>query len=326
MSPLAPALPRTARPGRVLVTGASGRVGRAIWVRLAHGHDVIGLDRAPSSTAQVVADLGDDVALTRALQGCDALVHTAALHAPHVDRVNDAEFERVNVAATRRLFELAAGAGVRRIVLTSTTALYGDAATPPDRAGWVDEALSAQPRTIYHRSKLAAEALLAEAAARHGLAATVLRMSRCFPEPAPTMAVYRLHRGVDARDVARAHEFALGIDEPGFRCWVVSGATPFEPGDAPALLSDPAAVLRERAPQLVEALARRGWALPRAIDRVYVPRALQALGWVPRHGPEEVLRQFDEESSEVLPPEAAHLAGSTGLVGSTPQADPAAAD
>lgn len=320
MSPSAPTWSRPARPVRVLVTGSSGRVGRAIWVRLAHGHEVIGLDRAPSSTAQVVADLGDEAALSRALQGCEALVHTAALHAPHVDRVNDAEFERVNVAATRRLFDLAAGAGVSRIVLTSTTALYGDAATPPDRAGWVDETLAPQPRTVYHRSKLAAEAVLAEAAARHGLSATVLRMSRCFPEPAPLMAVYRLHRGVDARDVARAHEFALGIDEPGFRCWVVSGATPFEPGDATALRRDAGAVLRERAPQWVDALARRGWALPRSIDRVYVPRALQALGWVPRHGPEAVLRQFDEESSEVLPPASAHLAGST------PPADPAAAD
>lgn len=300
-----------ARRGRVLVTGSSGRVGRAVWVRLARHHEVVGLDRAPSSTVQALGDLAawtepgfhaGEAALDAALAGCDALVHTAALHAPHVGRVDDATFERVNVRASRRLFERAAAAGVRRIVLTSTTALYGDAATPPGRAGWVDEALAPQPRTIYHRTKLAAEVALADVAARHGLSATVLRMSRCFPEPAPVMAVYRLHRGVDARDVARAHEWALSLDAPGCRCFVVSGATPFLPGDAPALARDAPAVLRERAPGLVEAFARRGWALPRSIDRVYVPQALQALGWAPRHGPDEVLRQFDEESSEVLPP------------------------
>ncbi|WP_430190486.1 NAD-dependent epimerase/dehydratase family protein [Paenibacillus thiaminolyticus] len=85
------------------------------------------------------------------------------------------------VHVTRRLLELASDAGVSRVVLTSTTALYGGAAIPEDRAGWVDEERVPSPRTIYHRTKLAAEEEVRKAAAYGRLSATVLRMSRCFP-------------------------------------------------------------------------------------------------------------------------------------------------
>jgi general nucleoside transport system ATP-binding protein len=70
-------------------------------VRLARQHQVLGLDRVPSSTAHWVGDLGDAALLRRALQGVDAVVHTAALHAPQVGLVPDAEFQRINVDATR---------------------------------------------------------------------------------------------------------------------------------------------------------------------------------------------------------------------------------
>lgn len=289
---------------RVLVTGSSGRIGRAIRVRLHGDHEVIGLDRTPSSTADVVGDCGDVDLVRSALRGVDAVVHTAALHAPHVGTVPDAEFERVNVAATRALVEEAEAAGVRRFVFTSTTALYGAASTPGGAAGWVDEDLEPRPGTIYHRTKVAAESLLEEAAARGRLVVAVLRMSRCFPEPAPVMAVYRLHRGVDARDVAEAHALALEASSPAFRRFVVSGATPFRPEDAGELLRDAPAVLGRRAPELVEAFARRGWLLPESIDRVYSPgRAMQELGWRPKYGFTEVLRMLDEGSPEVLPPQ-----------------------
>ena len=86
--------------------------------------------------------------------------------------------------------------------------------------------------------------------------------------------------------------------------YVVSGATPFLPEDAAELAIAAPAVIQRRAPQLVAAFAARGWELPARIDRVYVPTlAMRELGWTPRHGFEEVLRQFDDESAEVLPPQ-----------------------
>ncbi len=297
-----------ARRRRYLITGAGGRVGRAIWIRLARrGDHPQGLDRCPGSTVRWVADLGDETALRMAMDGVDAIVHTAALHAPHVGHLSDGEFQRINVDATRRLLDLAAAAGIPRIVFTSTTAVYGDAAGAQDRAVWVDEALEPRPRTVYHRTKLAAEALLLEAAGQGGPSLRILRMSRCFPEPANAMAVLRLHRGIDARDVAAAH--AMAVDHVGASCetFVISGTTPFRRDDAPRLKSDAQALIAERCPALAEAFLAREWPLPQSIDRVYCPEAAIArLGWVPRFGFDEVLRQYDRESGEVLPPVAAY--------------------
>lgn len=232
----------------------------------------------------------------------DAVIHTAALHAPHVGYASDADFERINVAATLNLIEQAAESGVKQLIFTSTTALYGAASTPPDKAGWIDESIKPQPKTIYHRSKIAAENLLEAFAERHNFKVIALRMSRCFPEPAPIMASYRLHRGVDARDVAEAHALALESNLLGFHQYVISGATPFQPEDAHALAHDAAAVLCRRAPELAAEFARRSWPLPNSIDRVYCSElAGRELKWQAKYGFAEVLKMLNERSSEVLP-------------------------
>lgn len=279
---------------KVLITGTSGRVGGAIHDRLAREHAVRGLDRVASSRVDHLGELTDAALLEQALDGVDAVVHTAGLHAPQVGQLPEAEFQRVNVEGTRAVLAVAQRRGVPHIVFTSTTALYGV-------GGWITEQTPPRPRTVYHRSKLAAEALLAEAAARGGPAVTVLRMSRCFPEPAPLMAAYRLHRGVDVRDVAEAHALALLQPRPGWRRYVISGATPFLRSEVDELARDAPAVLRRRAPALVRTFAERGWSLPRSIDRVYAAhRAIAELGWQPAFGFEEVLHQLDRQSPEVL--------------------------
>ena len=282
--------------------GASGKIGRAIYVRLCAEHEVRGFDIAPSSTADIVAPLEDTAQLRTALEGVDAVIHSAALHAPHVGRVADSEFEATNVTATERLVGLCLEAGVKQIIYTSTTALYGHASTTQGRATWITEDVVPMPRTVYHRSKLRAEAALEAAANAGRLAVAVLRMSRCFPEPAPVMAAYRLHRGVDARDVAHAHALALATVRSGFHRYIVSGATPFDPSDAEELWRQAPAVIRRRLPELAEAFDRRGWQLPAAIDRIYASKKAQSeLGWQPSFGYAEVLAELDRRSSEVLP-------------------------
>lgn len=275
---------------KLLLTGSSGRIGRAVACALAPAHEVVGLDRQPGPATRHVGDLGDARLLAAALAGVQAVVHAAALHAPDVGRVADTEFRRVNVEATAALAAAAAARGIRRFVYTSTTALYGSGSPDGEPADWVDETTPPRPRTVYHRSKLAAEAVLQEAAAGHGLALTLLRVSRCFPEPLPLMAAYRLHRGIDARDVATAHLLALEQVAPGTRCFVLSGEPPFTRDDAEAAGRDAATLLRARVPALAEAFDRRGWPLPARLDRIYVPaRAMAGLGWRPRHGWQGVL-------------------------------------
>jgi UDP-glucose 4-epimerase len=174
---------------RIVLTGSSGRIGRAIFTALAPHHEVAGIDRKPSATTTIVGDFADRDLVARALDGADAVIHTAAFHAPHVGVVADREFERVNVEGTQQLAELCASTGIRRLVFTSTTALFGNAIAA-GRCTWVDENLTPQPKSIYHRTKLAAENLLVQMASA-SLQIRALRMSRCFPEAADSMAIYR---------------------------------------------------------------------------------------------------------------------------------------
>jgi nucleoside-diphosphate-sugar epimerase len=269
---------------KVLVTGASGRIGGAVAARLSLRHAVTGVDLRPGPLTGELVDVQDTARLVPLLAGVDAVVHTASLHVPDLAARSAAEFRAVNVDATRRLLEAAGAAGVRRFVYTSTTSLYGDAMLPAAGAAvWVDEDLKPQPRDIYDETKLAAEEACA-AAARAGLPATALRMSRCFPEDPRLVAIYRLYRGVDADDVAQAHELALATDRAGFATYNVSAPSPFTRADCGRLLEDAAAVILDRHPWAEAEFARRGWQLPRSIDRVYgVDRAVAELGFRPQH-------------------------------------------
>lgn len=284
---------------KILLTGSSGRVGRAIFGALAARHEVVGIDRSPFATTRHVADFTDTRLLGNLLQGVDAVVHCAALHAPHVGLFSDSEFQRINVEGTRTLAMMAREAGVGRLVFTSTTALYGHAIVP-GRCTWVDESTPPLPKTVYHRSKLAAEQWLEEAAGPD-LQVRVIRMSRCFPETPDRMLLYRLHRGIDVRDVADAHVAALSNGGPAFQRYLASGWTPFQREDCDALASRPRDVLALRCPQWLAEYDRRGWSLP-VVDRIHDPRAASVgLQWRSWRGPESILAQLEAGSIEVLP-------------------------
>jgi nucleoside-diphosphate-sugar epimerase len=161
---------------------------------------------------------------------------------------------------------------------------------------WIDEDTEPLPRTIYHRSKLQAEALAA--------AATGLQRARAAHGPllpgAERMAMFRLHRGIDARDVASAHA-ALLLDEAAFARYIACAATPFRREDCLELATQPRNVLARRAPQLLAEFERRGWPLPLSIDRVYDSARIRR-SWVAaafRAG--RVLQQYAAGSIEVLP-------------------------
>jgi UDP-glucose 4-epimerase len=116
-------------------------------------------------------------------------------------------------------------------------------------------------------------------------------MSRCFPEEPRLVAVYRLYRGVDAEDVAQAHELALDAGGAGYRVYNVSAPSPFSREDCRRLLQDASSVLLERHPWAEAEFRRRGWQLPRAIDRVYVvDKAMTELGYRPVHDFAALLR------------------------------------
>ncbi|GGB67068.1 NAD(P)-dependent oxidoreductase [Shewanella inventionis] len=287
---------------RILVTGSAGRVGRAIYIKLMRTHDVVGIDKTPCSTADYIGDIRDSALIGGALENIDVIIHTAALHAPHVGLVPDSEFQSINVDATEKLALAGVKAGIKHFIFTSTTALYGYASTPKGIAGWVNEQVTPQPKSIYHKSKIAAETKLEEISKLFQLPVTVLQMSRCFPEPADLMAVFRLTRGIDARDVANAHLCAAEKRLSGFNRFIISGRTPFHLSDCQALYTEAGSVIKRKCPEIALAFRQRNWQLPQSLDRVYdSSSAHDKLGWSPIHGFESVLEMLDTETAEVLP-------------------------
>lgn len=268
---------------RVLVTGSSGQLGAEIARQLSGTSEVIGLDPRPGRWTTVLGAVEQRDLVFRAVEGVDAVVHTASLHAPHVAAQSKGRFIDVNVQGTLNLLEAAAALGVKRFLYTSTTSIYGHALEARDRAVWVSEELFPWPRDIYDVTKQAAEGLCELAHRERGLAVLVLRTSRFFPEEARVMAIHRLYRGVDVRDAAAAHVLALDERAPRWGVYVISARSPFQPSDVEALWADAPAVIRRRCPEVEAEFARRGWALPARIDRVYaIDRAERELGYRPR--------------------------------------------
>lgn len=286
----------------VLITGTAGRVGRHIYVHLMQDHQVTGIDVTPCSTADFIGDIRDKNFIASLPGDYDVIIHTAALHAPHIGIRSDNEFQQNNVDATERLARYAVETGVKQFIFTSTTALYGRASTPEGRAGWVTEKTVPMPRTIYHSTKVEAEKRLKQISEQYNLPVTVLQMSRCFPEPADMMAIYRLNRGIDARDVASAHACALNKRPAGFNRYIISGSSPFVSDDCYQLYLNAAGVIKKRAPEVAEAFRNRGWNLPDRLDRVYDSTlAQQELDWLPEYGFQQVIDFLDMGIAEVLP-------------------------
>ncbi len=114
------------------VTGVTGMIGRAVADRLQQaGYAVRGVARPSSDTSALpfdvaYADLADEQRLRDALRDSEILIHCAALYAYGNDR--QAELDSVNVDGTTRLIEAAKAAGVRRVVVTSSSVTAGSSA------------------------------------------------------------------------------------------------------------------------------------------------------------------------------------------------------
>jgi 2-alkyl-3-oxoalkanoate reductase len=143
---------------RVLVTGASGFLGKAVGESLvAAGHEVRTFQRRPSQilgAEDVLGSVTDQSAVFAVVDGIDAIIHLAAKVSLAGDR---SEFDAVNVGGTRAIVAGASRAGVSRLVMVSSPSVAHSGLSIMG-----DDALAADPvhaRGEYARSKAAAELL-----------------------------------------------------------------------------------------------------------------------------------------------------------------------
>jgi uronate dehydrogenase len=210
--------------GRVLLTGAAGRIGTVLRGGLpARGWTLRCLDVVPvpderPGEEQVVADAADLAAVVDATQGVDAVVHMAAI----ATESSWPAIRSVNIESTYCALEAARRAGVGRVVLASSNHATGYTERPAE--GLLTEAdAPPRPDTYYGVSKVAMEALGSLYADRYGMDVVCLRIGSAFAEPT---TLRHLATWLSPADTVALVDAALTAPSPGFSVvWGVSANT-----------------------------------------------------------------------------------------------------
>lgn len=290
-----------------LVTGADGFVGTALCAHLRDaGHLVRRATRKRTAEDTVaMGDISSDTDWRQLLQNCSIVVHLAARVHVMQDTSADplSEFRKTNVAATLKLAQHAAAAGVSRFVYVSSIKVNGESTSAEHR---FTEESSAAPEDAYSISKLEAEIGLWEIAQATGMEVVVLRpplvygpgvganflrlmraIDKGWPLPLGCIRNQRslvfLGNLVDAIQACTYNPAAAG------RTFLVSDGTDLSTpalvhglakplGRAPVLLPIPVALLK-----LAGKVLGKGDAISRLVDSLRVDNSLlcRTLNWAP---------------------------------------------
>jgi len=166
---------------RVLVTGGAGYIGSVIVERLAEdGYSPVIYDSLvkghaagiPAGVPFIQADVLDTDTLRKTLRTyeIEAVIHMAGLIEVGLSVSNPERFFEANVGGSISVVRAMVDAGVRRLVFSSTAALYGDADVMP-----LTEEVPTCPTNPYGESKLMVEQMLATVAPAHHMVCTALR-------------------------------------------------------------------------------------------------------------------------------------------------------
>lgn len=216
-----------------LVTGSSGKVGRAVASLLQReGWTVHPFDAALGD------DLRDESSVAEAVAGCDAVVHAGAV--PHDSRGTPAEIMATNVLGTWHVLLGAERHGVERVVSFSSVQVFGfaDGEGSPDRLP-VDDDHPLRAARPYGLSKRLGEEMCAAWTGRTGIPTVVLRPVRILGEDdlrIVSPADVELGAFVHVGDVAAAVLLALRADVVGHERLILCGPGQFDTSRAAHVL------------------------------------------------------------------------------------------
>jgi nucleoside-diphosphate-sugar epimerase len=229
---------------KVVVTGGSGKVGRAV-VRdlLEQGHEVLNVDRTPPDPSRsagqapfLPADLTDfgqtleALSGTELMSGPEAVVHLAAIPSP-VHATPDVVFA-TNIRSTHTVFAAAVRLGLRRVVWASSETTLGTPFPQPPDYTPVDELHPLRPESSYALSKVLGEEMARQFSRWSGIPFVGLRLSNVmeradyaeFPSYWDDARIrsWNLWSYVDESHAAQSVRCALDADVQGAQAFIIA--------------------------------------------------------------------------------------------------------
>lgn len=308
---------------KVLVTGAGGFIGSHLTEELLReGHEVRALahyngagswghlsDIPEDLTARLEVRLGDvrDPFFMRELvEGCEIVFHLAALIAIPYSYIAPASYVATNVSGTLNVLDACRLAGVRRVIVTSTSEVYGTAQYEP-----IDEKHPLQGQSPYSASKIGADKLAESYFRSFDLPVVLLRPFNTF---GPRQSARAVIPTVLTQAIAGAEEISLGNLDPRrdltfvkdtARAFVLAAAAPGIEGEVIHFGQGKAISMGELAQKCLDVVGSRARIVTaderRRPEKSEVglllcdpSRARAMLGWEPMVSLDEGLRQTAE--------------------------------
>jgi UDP-glucuronate 4-epimerase len=204
---------------KVLLTGVAGFIGSHVAQKLLQqGHEVTGLDLLDnyydpsikkSNLREIVAggpdfadkfkfvegDILDQSQITKLCKDADAVVHLAARVGVRASLAEPKLYQKVNVDGTRSLLDAVLNSGISKIILASSSSVYGGSTRIPFR----EDDPADNPQSPYAATKRAVELMANDYHKAHGLNITCLRFFTVYgPRQRPDMAISLFTRLIDA--------------------------------------------------------------------------------------------------------------------------------
>lgn len=267
---------------KILITGASGNVGKGMTELLRAKHELVLYDLGPMKTDLpfVQGDIQIGQNLYRAMQGCDLVLHTPAWHGIHSGSRTRLDFWRLNVDGTYHVFDTAVETGVKRVVFLSSTAWYGH-------------------YNKYGFTKVIGEEICEYYWRNHQIRYAAMRPAAFVPfrpgvEGARDMVRRFINADPDRRDVLQCILRAIESENYTNDWFHILSQHPFNEEETKAWETDPLAVVDQHVPGSAVLLKKHDISLKYPLKPADIKKTCTVLNWQPQHNLVTYLRELLE--------------------------------